>query len=74
MPVFSVPVRNIKLVLRGAFDGTRQECKKHMAEQIMNLLRRVEVGVANGKTLPQACKKPRSLNRRTTGGAGSMAG
>jgi putative transposase len=28
--------------------------KKHAAEQIVNLLRQVEVGVANGKTLPQA--------------------
>jgi hypothetical protein len=26
---------------------------KHTAEQIVNLLRQVEVGVANGKTLPQ---------------------
>jgi putative transposase len=31
--------------------------KKHTAEQIVNLLRPVEVGVANGKTLPQACKE-----------------
>ena len=31
--------------------------KKHSAEQIVNLLRQVEVGVANGKTLPQACKE-----------------
>jgi hypothetical protein len=31
--------------------------KKHAAEQIVNLLRQVEVGVANGKTLPQACKE-----------------
>jgi hypothetical protein len=30
--------------------------KKHTAEQIVNLLRQVEVGVANGKTLPQACR------------------
>jgi Transposase len=30
--------------------------KKHRAEQIVNLLRQVEVGVANGKTLPQACR------------------
>lgn len=28
---------------------------KHTAQQIVNLLRRVEVGVANGKTLPQTC-------------------
>ena len=31
--------------------------KKHTAEQIVNLLRQAEVGVANGKTLPQACKE-----------------
>ncbi len=31
--------------------------KKHTAEQIVNLLRQVEVGVANGKTMPQACKE-----------------
>jgi transposase-like protein len=31
--------------------------KKHTAEQIVNLLRQVEVGVANGKTLSQACKE-----------------
>ena len=31
--------------------------KKHTAEQIVNLLRQVEVFVANGKTLPQACKE-----------------
>jgi hypothetical protein len=31
--------------------------KKRAAEQIVNLLRQVEVGVANGKTLPQACKE-----------------
>src|ERR1700712_5391031 len=31
--------------------------KKHTAEQIVNLLRQVGVGVANGKSLPQACKE-----------------
>lgn len=31
--------------------------KKHTAEQIVNLLRQVEVEVANGKTLPQVCKE-----------------
>ena len=31
--------------------------KKHPAEQIVNLLRQAEVGVANGKTLPLACKE-----------------
>jgi putative transposase len=28
--------------------------EKHTAEQVVNLLRQVEVGVANGKTLSQA--------------------
>src|SRR6267154_2772351 len=36
--------------------------RKHTAEQIVNLLRQVEVGVANGKTLPQV-----------EGGSGSTA-
>ncbi len=31
--------------------------KKHTAEQIVNTLRQVEVGIANEKTLPQACKE-----------------
>jgi putative transposase len=31
--------------------------KKHTSQQIVNLLRQVEVGVANRKTLPQACKE-----------------
>ena len=30
--------------------------KKHTAEQIVSLLRQIEVGVANGKTTVQACK------------------
>src|SRR5271156_366798 len=31
--------------------------KKHSAEQVVNLLRQIEVAVANGKTTPQACKE-----------------
>lgn len=31
--------------------------KKHTAEQIVNLLRQIEVGTANGKMTPQACKE-----------------
>jgi putative transposase len=31
--------------------------KKHTAERIVNLLRQVEVGVANGKSMAQACKE-----------------
>ena len=31
--------------------------KRHTAEQVVNLLRQVEVAVANGKTTVQACKE-----------------
>ena len=31
--------------------------KRYKAEQIVTLLRQVEVGLANGKTTPQACKE-----------------
>jgi putative transposase len=31
--------------------------KKHSAEQVVNLLRQIEVAVANGKTTLQACKE-----------------
>jgi transposase-like protein len=31
--------------------------KKHTAEQVVNLLRQVGVGVANGKSMAQACKE-----------------
>ena len=31
--------------------------KRHTAEQVVNLLRQVEVGIANGKTTGQACKE-----------------
>jgi transposase-like protein len=31
--------------------------KKHTAEQIVNVLRQIEVGIANGKTAPLACKE-----------------
>ena len=30
--------------------------KKYKAEQIVNLLRQIEVEIANGKTTPQACR------------------
>ncbi len=30
--------------------------KRYKAEQIVNLLRQVEVEIANGKTTPQACR------------------
>jgi putative transposase len=31
--------------------------RKYMADEIMTLLRQVEVSVANGKTTPQACRE-----------------
>jgi len=31
--------------------------KRYKAEQIVNLLRQIEVEIANGKTTPQACKE-----------------
>ena len=31
--------------------------KMYKAEQIVTLLRQIEVGIANGKTTPQACKE-----------------
>jgi putative transposase len=31
--------------------------KRHSAEQVVNLLRQIEVGIANGKTTVQACKE-----------------
>lgn len=33
------------------------KAKKHSAEQIVNLLRQIEVLVANGKTTPLACRE-----------------
>lgn len=31
--------------------------KKHTPEQIVNVLRQIEVAIANGKTTPAACKE-----------------
>jgi transposase-like protein len=31
--------------------------KKHSPEEIVNLLRQIEVGIANGKTHPVACRE-----------------
>jgi len=33
------------------------KAKKHSPEQIVNLLRQIEVGIANGKTTPTACRE-----------------
>jgi len=53
-PAFFVPVE-MRQLEQGEMAMARG--KKHTAEQIVNLLRQVEVGVANGKSLPQACKE-----------------
>jgi putative transposase len=31
--------------------------KRHQPEQVVNLLRQIEVAIANGKTMAQACKE-----------------
>jgi transposase-like protein len=33
------------------------KAKKHTPEQIVNMLRQIEVGIANGKTHPIACRE-----------------
>jgi hypothetical protein len=43
--------------------------KKHTPEQIVNVLRQVEVVIANGKTPPAPVRKPDLRNRSTIGGA-----
>jgi putative transposase len=35
---------------------TVMSIKRYMPEQIVNLLRQIEVEIANGKTTPQACR------------------
>ena len=38
--------------------------KRYKAEQIVTLLRQIEVGIANGKPTPQACKEA-EINQQT---------
>jgi putative transposase len=38
--------------------------KKHTAEQVVNLLRQVEVGVANGKSMAQDCKEAEIVEQK----------
>jgi hypothetical protein len=38
--------------------------KKHTPEQIVNLLRQIEVAIANGKTTAQACTGRHSAKTR----------
>ena len=42
--------------------------KRYKAEQIVTLLRQIEVGIANGKTTPQACKEVEITCKPTTAG------
>ena len=47
--------------------------RKHTAEQVVNLLRQVEVGVANGKSMSQACKEAEIVEQTYYRCARSMA-
>jgi hypothetical protein len=51
---FFVPVLIRETGQKGADYG---EGKKHTPEQIVSLLRQIEVAVANGKTTPVACRE-----------------
>jgi hypothetical protein len=48
--------------------------KKYKPEQIVTLLRQIEVEIANGKTTPQAAGMLRSRRRRSTAGGRNSAG
>lgn len=39
------------------YEGLEMTRKRHTAELVVNLLRQVEVGIANGKTTAQASKE-----------------
>ncbi len=47
--------------------------KRYKPEQIVNLLRQIEVEIANGKTTPQACKEAEITSRPTTAGEKNSA-
>jgi hypothetical protein len=47
--------------------------KRYKPEQIVTLLRQIEVGIANGKPTPKPARKPKSPYRRTTAGEKSSA-
>jgi len=47
--------------------------KRYKAEQIVTMLRQIEVSVANGKTTPQACKEA-DYSTPSTQSSGSEAG
>jgi hypothetical protein len=48
--------------------------KKHTPEQVLNLLRQIEVAVAQGKTTALACKEAEITEQVTAAGARSTAG
>ena len=48
--------------------------KRYKPEQIVNLLRQIEVVIANGKTPRKPAEMLRSRPRRTTGGGRSLVG
>lgn len=50
------------------------EVKKHSPEQIVSLLRQIEVSVANGKTHPIASREAGITEQTCTAGARSTAG
>ena len=47
--------------------------ERYEAEQIVKLLRQIEVEIANGKTSPQACKEAQTRYRRITAGGRNTA-
>lgn len=47
--------------------------KRYKPEQIVTLLRQIEVEIANGKTTPKPAETPRSPPRPTPAGARSSA-
>ena len=47
--------------------------KRYQAEQVVNLLRQIEVAIANGKTTAQACKEAEIVEQTYSAGARSMA-
>ena len=79
-PAFFVPVEMRETGTRGA---SMARGKKHTAEQIVNLLRQVEVAVANGKTTAAGVQGSRDRRadvlplaqgvRRVAGGPGAAA-
>lgn len=48
--------------------------RRYTAEEIVTLLRQVEMAIANGKATPQACRVSESRSRPTVDDARSTAG